>query len=563
MTIGFVILAHQDLHRAEALAKYLAENSCPVAIHVDLRAGSAQFRLLENALQDIENINFVPRRRCDWGRFSLVQATLDASKILLDGYPDINHVVLTSGSCLPAKPVSQLKSFLSQKSDVDFIESVSLESEQWVQDGLNKERFTLYFPFSWKKHRKLFDLGVKIQRRLGVRRRLPFGLIPFLGSQWWCLSRRTLLRIVNDPRRRHFDKFFRATWIPDEAYFQSLARLHSIRMESRSLTWVKFDKSGKPCILYDDHLEPILDSEHFMVRKVWAGADKLYTELLSHNRTEHSTGKGDSRILSQPFKRAKQVQAPGLIGNLNAGRYPTRRLDRPDITGQNYTVIAGGKHLFPNLKSWLNNLPDGHCHGNLFGRDRVEFPDDDPFYFGNLTRSRALRNYASHGFLRNVIWNGRGYNPSIFFDVGDMLRGGDRILGDPNATVVFLKEAWLVNYHNLVRSGGNLTYTAKFLAAAERRHYSSLFWESTRANVLEFELLDVIQSPTEYLRTLSILTSSSEGQPLIDMPEMIDLSRFNSTVRGLRNEGFKLNTDVIPKPAVGKPASATPKLVEK
>ena len=51
---------------------------------------------------------------------------------------------------------------------------------------------------------------------------MPEGLVPHMGSQWWCLTRQTLSAILQDPERAKYDSYFRKVWIPDESYFQTL-----------------------------------------------------------------------------------------------------------------------------------------------------------------------------------------------------------------------------------------------------------------------------------------------------------------------------------------------------
>jgi hypothetical protein len=123
----------------------------------------------------------------------------------------------------------------------------------WTVGGLDEERFTMHFPFSWKRHRFFFDKAVHVQRAIGLKRKVPPGVVPHMGSQWWCLTRQTLSAILQDPERPRHDRYFRHVWIPDESYFQTLSRKYSINIESRSLTLSKFDFQGKPHIFYDDH----------------------------------------------------------------------------------------------------------------------------------------------------------------------------------------------------------------------------------------------------------------------------------------------------------------------
>ena len=137
-------------------------------------------------------------------------------------FPGVRHVYLASGSCLPLRPVDELRAYLAARPMTDFIESVTIRDVDWTVGGLNDERFNLRFPFSWKRHRFLFDRYVELQRKVGFKRKIPEGVVPHLGSQWWCLTRQTLTAILEDPRRREIERYFRLVWIPDESYYQTL-----------------------------------------------------------------------------------------------------------------------------------------------------------------------------------------------------------------------------------------------------------------------------------------------------------------------------------------------------
>jgi hypothetical protein len=130
-----------------------------------------------------------------------VEASQTASEMLLEEFPSVRHVYLVSGSCLPLRPVEDLRSYLAARPMTDFIESVTISEVDWTVGGLNEERFEYRFPFSWKRQRFLFDRYVELQRKLGLVRDMPEGITPHLGSQWWCLTRQTLSAILEDPRR--------------------------------------------------------------------------------------------------------------------------------------------------------------------------------------------------------------------------------------------------------------------------------------------------------------------------------------------------------------------------
>ena len=241
MSVGFLMLSHTALHRAAQIARHWGTAGCPVVIHVDARVPAPEMDQLRADLADLDNIRFSARHRCEWGTFGIVAATQSAAELMLAEFPRVDHVFLASGACLPLRPVPELVDYLAARRDTDFIESVTTADVGWTIGGLDLERFTLRFPFSWRKRRKFFDGYVRLQRRLGMRRRIPHGVQPHLGSQWWCLTRRTLQAILQSPQRAEHDAYFRHVWIPDESYFQTLVRQVSDRVESRSLTLSKFN----------------------------------------------------------------------------------------------------------------------------------------------------------------------------------------------------------------------------------------------------------------------------------------------------------------------------------
>jgi hypothetical protein len=201
MSVGFIMLCHTAFDRAAQVARYWAERGCPVVIHVDKRVGSRNHAKFQRSVADLENVKFGPRFACEWGTWGMVAATQAAAELMLKSFADVRHVYLASGSCLPLRPVEELKHYLDERPNTDFIESVTTEDVTWTVGGLDEERFTLRFPFSWKKHRELFDRYVRLQRKVGFRRRIPKGLVPHMGSQWWCLTRQTLSAILEDTRR--------------------------------------------------------------------------------------------------------------------------------------------------------------------------------------------------------------------------------------------------------------------------------------------------------------------------------------------------------------------------
>ncbi|MDM7458566.1 MAG: beta-1,6-N-acetylglucosaminyltransferase, partial [Paracoccus sp. (in: a-proteobacteria)] len=360
--LGVIMLCHADLDVAAHMARIWAESGASLAIHVDARAPKAQRSAMKAALADLPGITFIRPRICHWGRFSLVEATLDAARNLLDAHPDLTHVYLASGTCLPLRPIADLRAYLALDPECDHIESVNALDVGWTVGGLNEERFTLYFPLDWRRHRNAFDRLVAIQRRLGIKRRIPRGLTPHLGSQWWCLTTATLRAILNDPRRPEFDRYFRLTWIPDESYFQTLVRRHALRIESHSLTFAKFDHLGRPYQIYDDHIALLEDSRCFVARKLWPGA----TGALAHfPRPQNGPGNAAPPQNARLTRAVNQTVHRRVLGR--PGLYMQSRFPRDGCengkTSAPYAVFQGFGDIFIGFEEWLAAQLDADVHG--------------------------------------------------------------------------------------------------------------------------------------------------------------------------------------------------------
>ena len=362
MSVGIVMLVHTALDRAEQAARHWAAGGCPVVIHVDKMVNRKTYNAFVTSLSDVPNVEFSARHRCEWGTWGIVAASQAASEQMLKNYSFVRHVYLASGSCLPLRPVEELVEYLEERPRTDFIESATTADVPWTVGGLDQERFVLRFPFSWKKKRFLFDKYVQIQRALRLKRRIPNGLVPHMGSQWWCLTRQTLSAILQDPDRDDYDRYFKQVWIPDESYFQTLARQYSTNIESRSLTLSKFDFQGKPHIFYDDHLQLLRRSDCFVARKIWPHANRLYGAFLTDlagamKRTEPNPGKID-RI----FAKAVERRTRGRPGLYMQSRFPNEDWENGVTAGQ-YSVFQGFSELFENFEPWLAKAQVHGCMG--------------------------------------------------------------------------------------------------------------------------------------------------------------------------------------------------------
>jgi hypothetical protein len=549
------MLVHTALDRAEQVARHWAAGGCPVVIHVDKAVPKKTHAAFVASLSDLPQVRFSKRHRCEWGTWGLVAASQAASELMLAQFADVRHVYLASGSCLPLRPVQELIDYLAARPRTDFIESATTADVPWTVGGLDQERFTLRFPFSWKRQRLLFDGFVKLQRILGLKRKMPNGLLPHMGSQWWCLTRQTLSAILQDPERKTYDSFFKQVWIPDESYFQSLARLYSSQIESRSLTLSKFDFQGKPHIFYDDHLQLLRRSDCFVARKIWPHANRLYEAFLTDaasamKRTEPNPGKID-----RVFTKAVERRTRGRAGLYMQSRFPNDGWEN-GVTSGPYSVFQGFSELFEDFEDWLAKATGARVHGHLFAPDRAHFAGGQSVMNGGLSDSAKLRDYNPRSFLTNLIWNTRGERQCFQFGPADTQDVSWQFAKDTNAQVSVITGAWAVPLFLSNRNFADIRRDAALLQKIESEHLDILRSPYVKARVRIWTMAEFVEAPMEPLQTILDEIGGRSPRRLSEVPKMVDLEGFGQFLQNLKNQGmhpylmgdFPVTRDLQPAP---------------
>ncbi|MGR3485287.1 MAG: DUF5927 domain-containing protein [Paracoccaceae bacterium] len=522
------MLAHTALHRAEQVIRHFAAHGCPVVVHVDAKVGARDHALFVESLSDLPGVSLSNRYRCEWGGWGLVAATQDAAAQLLAAHPSLRHVYLASGSCLPLRPIGDLRAYLAERADTDFVESCTVADVPWTQGGLDEERFTLRFPFSWRRQRRLFDWFTRAQRRWGLRRAVPDDIDPHLGSQWWCLTARTLRAILEDPDRPRLDRWWASTWIPDESYFQTLARRHAVRLESRSLTLSKFDFQGKPHIFYDDHLRLLRRSDCFLARKIWPEAGRLYAAFLT-DPAETSRQEPNPGRIDRLFSKATKLRTEGRPGLWMQSRHPNKNWENGP-TAVPYHVFEGFADVLDGWEGWLARATGWRVHGALFDPAGARFAGGDAVAPGALSGAPKLRDHDPRAFLSNLIWNGRAVTQAFQFGPADAQGPSWVIAEDPNATVAAVTGAWAVPLFRSGRPFADLRADAARLQRIEADHLWALRSPHARARVRIWTLSEFVEKPAE--RLADILPE------MPDPPELRDLRGFGAFLQALKDEGM-------------------------
>ena len=280
--IAYILLCHKDPEGVIAQARRLTAAGDYMAIHFDGNSRLADFEKIRTALAADPNIVVLRKRlRCGWGEWSLVQATLFTVAAAVENFPRASHFYMLSGDCMCVKSAEYAHDFLD-RNDVDYIESFDFFASDWIKTGIKEERLIFRHWFNERKNKTLFYLSMNWQKKLGLARKIPEDIQMMIGSQWWCLRRRTVEFVLEFIKnRRDVVRFFRTTWIPDETFFQTIVRhlVPEIEIRSRTLTFLMFTDYGMPVTFYNDHYDFLLAQDYLFARKVSPDALDLKMRL--------------------------------------------------------------------------------------------------------------------------------------------------------------------------------------------------------------------------------------------------------------------------------------------
>lgn len=404
--LAFVLIAHEP---AEVVGKSIdmllkADGECLVAVHYDGNSSSMEFAELKRRYAGEERVLLVEdRARCGWGQFGIVDGTVRALRLVAASGKDYTHAYLVSCSCWPIRPVAELRQFLDRNGAVDFIES---HDERWITGGLRQERYTLRHPFSFTRRRGLFEANVRLQRRLGIRRKFPTGLTPRYGSQWWCLRWETIagiLRWVDENPAGY--RFFRHVWIPDETFFQTIAHALGGEVAPGYIpTLYTFNAHGKPIVFYDDHLPWLLQQPHFFARKVAQSAARCRAALSVQAGLPQPAGRAILAVPQAERSAPLRLEASPTYGqifdpgsgirnwpkNIEAMRHPS-------------AVLFGPPQLTRLAAGILRASGDLAVMGRLFHADWIEFQPGQSSFHGLQADEVTLRDYDRALYLSRVV----------------------------------------------------------------------------------------------------------------------------------------------------------------
>jgi hypothetical protein len=371
--IAFILLCHKDPDAIIKQAERLTAAGDYMSIHFDARSRPEHYQQIRDALADNPNVVFARKRiKCGWGEWSLVQATLYAVESAVKAFPRATHFYMLSGDCMAIKTAEYTHDFLD-RNDFDFIESFDYFESDWIKTGWKEERLIYRHWFNERTQKKRFYWMFQAQKRLGLTREIPSDIQVMIGSQWWCLRRRTIEWILNFTReRKDVMRFFRTTWIPDETFFQTLVR-HLVpenEIQTRTLTFLMFTDYGMPVVFYNDHYDMLLSQDFLFARKISPEA----TELKARLGALYAAEDVEFKISNEGRSLFKFLAGRGRIGR----RFATRFWETESTLGRErelMIIVCKKWHVAKRLLERIRQITNIPAIEYLFNEESTRLPD--------------------------------------------------------------------------------------------------------------------------------------------------------------------------------------------
>ena len=371
--IAYILLCHKDPDAIIQQAERLTAVGDVMSIHFDARAKPEHFQKIQAALGGNPNVTFARKRiKCGWGEWSLVQATLYAVEAAVNAFPRATHFYMLSGDCMAIKTAEYAHAFLDAE-DVDYVESFDFFDSDWIKTGMKKDRLVYRHFFNERTQKWRFYTSYHLQQRFGLTRDIPDDIQVQIGSQWWCLRRRTVEWILNFTReRKDVMRFFRTTWIPDETFFQTLVRhlVPETEIRTRTLTFLMFSDYGMPVTFYNDHYDLLLSQDFLFARKISPEA----TELKARLGRLYAAQNVDFQISNEGRSLFKFLTGRGRIGR----RFGMRFWETESSLGRDrelLIVVCKKWHVAKRLLDQIRKVTNIPAIEYLFNEEDTPLPD--------------------------------------------------------------------------------------------------------------------------------------------------------------------------------------------
>ncbi|GAB5564470.1 MAG: beta-1,6-N-acetylglucosaminyltransferase [Winogradskyella sp.] len=223
----YLILAHKSPNHLRLLIDSLQDGNSTFFIHVDKKVNINDFTFIKNK----KNVFFTEKRvHCNWGGFSLVEATLIGLNAIYEYCKLRNivtyHAILLSGQDLPLKHNSKIQEFLANKVGQSVFNYWELPYKNWWDGGMFRLNKVYFFnvrsqqKLNLKINKWLIRLRIKKFYPINRIKRIDYNFKLYGSSQWFILSENALKALFLEKELYNkLSSALRYAFAPDELFF--------------------------------------------------------------------------------------------------------------------------------------------------------------------------------------------------------------------------------------------------------------------------------------------------------------------------------------------------------
>ena len=221
MKIAYLIIAHDQPRQFNRMIKALDSECVSFFVHIDSKMNISEF----SCPNFKDNVIFIKNRiSVIQGGFSLTQAMINLMKTA-SILSEFDYFIFLSGRDYPIKDNNYIYDFLKDNYPMNFINFYPLVGDADCINNIKKYYFIDLIYRSPRFLQKTLKAIQLFSHKWLTDRSFINNMIPYRGSQWFCLNRQTVDYIVNFIDSQNANKyisFFKYVWGSDEIFFQTL-----------------------------------------------------------------------------------------------------------------------------------------------------------------------------------------------------------------------------------------------------------------------------------------------------------------------------------------------------
>lgn len=272
--IAYLILVHRYPRQFKRLFRAIFHPANYYLVHVDKRSGVGLQTEIQDFLSSFANASLLKSQNTQWAGYSLVDVELRGIEELLKISSEWKFFINLSGQDFPLKSQTHIQDFLSRNIGNDFIKVAN-------QSKIRPDTLS-----------RISDYCIEFRNRIiriPIKRQYLRGVTPYIGNQWMILSRKFCEFVCYNPETERFKRFYRHTFISDEAFFQTVIMNTNyegtiVNDDKRTIVWVPIGTIKlRPKDFTSKDAEFLIASQGLFARKFDETVDAGILSILESN----------------------------------------------------------------------------------------------------------------------------------------------------------------------------------------------------------------------------------------------------------------------------------------